>query len=134
MIRKKWLVLIIIIILITGGIYLFARREKAEAPAVPAADNQSTNNPIAENISQESVVNIENFSFSPPGAKNQKEEAVAWLNKDSAAHTIVSDSGNELSSATLSKGKIYFHTFNSTGTFAYHCGIHPSMKAKITVE
>ena len=134
MIRKKWLVLIIIIILITGGIYLFARREKAEAPAVPAANNSSTNNPIAENISQESVVNIENFSFSPSGLKIKKEEAVAWLNKDSAAHTIVSDSGNELSSATLSKGKTYFHAFNSTGTFAYHCGIHPSMKARIIVE
>ena len=44
---------------------LFIRpEEKRKAPAVPAANNQSTNNPIAEDISQESVVNIENFSFS----------------------------------------------------------------------
>ena len=120
--------------MITGGIYLFARGKKAEAPAVPVADNPSINNPIAENIPQESDVNIENFSFSPSELKIKKEETVAWLNKDFAAHTIVSDSGNELSSATLSKGKIYFHIFNSTGTFAYHCGIHPSMKASIIVE
>ena len=134
MIKKSWLISVIIIILITGGIYLLARKEKAEAPAVPVANNLSTNNQISANIPQERDVNIENFSFSPLELKIKKGETVMWLNKDSAAHTIVSDSGNELSSATLSKGKIYFHTFNSTGTFAYHCGIHPSMKARIIVE
>ena len=93
------------IILTTGGIYLFAREKKAEAPAVPVADNPLINNPISENIPQKRDVNIENFSFNPSELKIKKGETVAWTNKDFAAHTIVSDSGNELNSATLSKGK-----------------------------
>lgn len=123
MTKKFGLAFIITIILIIGGIYLFARREKVEAPTVPLV-----------NIFQESGVDIENFSFSPLELKIKKGETVAWLNKDSAAHTIISDSGNELSSAALSKGKIYSHTFNTAGTFDYHCGIHPSMKARLIVE
>lgn len=123
MTKNYWLILIITVILIIGGIYLFAQKKEPNALIVPSVS-----------ISRERDVVIENFSFSPLELKIKKEEAVAWLNKDSAAHTIVSDSGNELSSATLSKGKTYFHAFNSTGTFAYHCGIHPSMKARIIVE
>jgi len=134
MIKKSWLVLIIIIILITGGIYLFARKEKAEAPAVPSANNSSTNNQTSENVPRERGVNIENFSFNPSELKIKKGETVAWENKDFAAHTIVSDFGNELSSAALSRGKTHSHAFNAAGTFDYHCGIHPSMKAKIIVE
>ena len=78
--------------------------------------------------------NIENFSFNPSELKIKRGETVAWENKDFAAHTIVSDFGNELSSAALSKGKTYSHAFNAAGAFDYHCGVHPSMKAKIIVE
>jgi len=61
-------------------------------------------------------------------------DTVVWTNMDSMSHTIKSDSGSELSSNSLSNGQTYSHTFNSVGTFNYHCSIHPSMKAKIIVQ
>jgi plastocyanin len=45
-----------------------------------------------------------------------------------------SPTGKELSSSALSSGQTYSHTFNAAGVFHYHCGVHPSMKATITVN
>jgi plastocyanin len=41
--------------------------------------------------------------------------------------------GPELSSPILSTGQTYSHTFSTAGVFDYHCGVHPTMKATITV-
>ena len=41
--------------------------------------------------------------------------------------------GKELNSANLPQGGSYSHTFASAGSFPYHCTIHPSMLASVTV-
>jgi len=79
-------------------------------------------------------VNIIGFAFSPMELKVKFGDSVTWTNSDSAPHTIVSDSGSEIKSDSISNGEIYTHKFESTGTYAYHCGIHPNMKASIIVE
>ncbi len=79
-------------------------------------------------------VEIKSFSFNPPELTINKGDTVVWVNRDSAAHTIISDSGNELSSPSISQNQEYRHTFTQSGTFNYHCSIHPSMKAKVIVE
>lgn len=39
----------------------------------------------------------------------------------------------ELNSPTLNPGAQYMHTFNTPGTFPYHCEIHGGMQASVTV-
>jgi plastocyanin len=78
-------------------------------------------------------VTIQGFAFSPFDLKINKGDTVIWTNKDSAPHTVTSDSGNELASDSLSNGQTYSHTFNQAGTFNYHCGVHLSMKARVEV-
>ncbi|MEK6917789.1 MAG: plastocyanin/azurin family copper-binding protein [Nanoarchaeota archaeon] len=53
---------------------------------------------------------------------------------DSAPHTVTSDSGSELNSGTISNGGVYSHTFNTAGTYKYHCAFHTSMKATVIVQ
>ncbi|HLD58951.1 MAG TPA: cupredoxin family copper-binding protein [archaeon] len=79
-------------------------------------------------------VTISNFSFSPSTITTSVGGTVAWVNNDSFQHTIISDSGTELNSNLLPVGQTFSHTFNSAGTYAYHCGIHPSMKGTIIVQ
>jgi len=79
-------------------------------------------------------IEIKNFAFSPSTLTIKKGDTVKWTNQDSTRHTATSDSRNELDSELLAKGDSYSHTFNSVGTFNYHCTPHPSMKAKIIVE
>lgn len=79
-------------------------------------------------------VEIKGFAFNPETVTIPKGATIIWTNSDSASHTIVSDDGNEISSNSFSKGETFAHTFNTPGTYNYHCGIHPSMKGKIIVE
>jgi len=79
-------------------------------------------------------VQIKSFAFNPLTITVSKGSTIRWTNMDSVLHTIVSDSGNEISSNSLSNSGTYSHTFNSAGTYSYHCGIHSSMKGKIIVQ
>ena len=49
------------------------------------------------------------------------------------AHTSESD-GDALSSPLLEPGELYSRTFDEAGSFPYHCGPHPGMRATIVVE
>jgi Cupredoxin-like domain len=58
---------------------------------------------------------------------------VVWANKDSADHTSTSDTGvwdvSDIPGGASSSGTV----FNTPGTYAYHCNIHPFMKGTIVV-
>ena len=79
-------------------------------------------------------IDIENFAFNPSTAYIATGDTVTWTNEDSSDHTATSDTGNEIASVTLSKDKSYDHTFSAQGTYAYHCALHPGMRATIVVS
>ena len=66
-------------------------------------------------------VSINNLAFSPATMNINVGDTVTWTNNESSniQHTVTSDSGAELSSALLSPGQTYAHTFSTAGTFAY---------------
>ena len=99
----------------------------------PAAQNQPVEAQAGNSAAAENSVIMKGFAFNPAELTVKKGTTVTWTNQDSAPHTVTSDSGSELSSATLSNGQSYSHTFNEAGTFAYHCSVHPMMKAKVVV-
>jgi plastocyanin len=73
------------------------------------------------------------YHFSPTTAFVNVGGTVTWTNGSDAPHTVTSDSGSELASATLNAGKTFSHTFAATGTFSYHCTIHTYMVGKVVV-
>lgn len=79
------------------------------------------------------TVNIANFAFNPSTLTIKKGTRVTWTNNDTAPHTVTSDSGNLLNSATLALGQSFSITFTSVGTTNYHCAIHPMMKGVVVV-
>lgn len=79
-------------------------------------------------------VSISSFAFSPAELTISAGGTVTWTNMDAAPHTVTSDTGAELASGTLAQGQSFSHTFNTPGTFDYHCALHPAMKAKIIVQ
>ena len=95
---------------------------------------QNTTTSILPRTPQTYSINIENFAFSQMEIRIKKGDKVVWTNKDSVSHTITSDSASELNSGFLGGGESYSHTFNTAGTFNYHCTPHPYMKAKVIVE
>jgi plastocyanin len=53
------------------------------------------------------------------------------VNKGTLTHTTTANNGSW--DETLSPGETFTRKFRSTGTFAFHCSIHPSMTGTITV-
>jgi predicted lipoprotein with Yx(FWY)xxD motif len=78
-------------------------------------------------------VAIQNFAFSPQKLTVASGTMVTWTNKDSAAHTVTSDTSAWADSGSLATNKSFSFTFTKPGTYAYHCAVHPNMTATITV-
>src|SRR5207248_11329068 len=79
-----------------------------------------------------SAVTIADFQFTPATMQVAQGTTVTWTNNGPTNHTSTSDTG-AWDSGVLPAGKSFSFKFNTPGTFAYHCAIHPNMKATITV-
>jgi plastocyanin len=77
-------------------------------------------------------VTISNFAFAPTTITVHKGTTVTWTNEDSVAHTVTGDNGGP-SSGDLGQGVTYSYTFNTVGSFPYHCAIHTYMKGTVVV-
>ena len=77
---------------------------------------------------------IQNSVFSPSTITVVANTAITWTNKDGMPHTVTSDSGNELDSGNIPTNGTWSHTFTVSGTYPYHCTIHPTMKATVIVN
>ena len=87
-------------------------------PTCPAG---STEVSIGDNFFNPATVNV------PVGT------TVCWRNMGQLAHTATSDTG-VFNSPTLNPGDVYSFTFNSGGTYPYHCNFHlPTMTGTVIV-
>jgi plastocyanin len=75
-------------------------------------------------------VTIKSFLFQPEEVTIARGGTVTWANEDDVSHTV--RFADEESSA-LQKGGTYSKKLDSTGSFDYTCGIHPSRKGKVKV-
>jgi len=107
---------------ITGGL-----GQTGSATAAPAASSDGG----AASASPGSV-QIANFAFAPASLTVKVGTTVTWTNGDGASHTVTADDGS-FDSGSVGGGATFKQTFAKAGTFAYHCAIHRSMTASITV-
>ena len=67
-------------------------------------------------------------------------DTVTWTNLDSAPHTVSHGLSPDVEASPLfqsgnfGKDGTFTHTFDTAGTFAYFCEVHPSMVGSITVR
>lgn len=87
----------------------------------------------SQNQTSGNNITVQNMAFSPSTLNVKTGTTVTWINKDSTTHDIVSDSGL-FNSGNLTNGMSFSYTFNQTGSFPYHCSIHPSMTGTIVVS
>jgi len=77
-------------------------------------------------------VAIQNFAFSPSPITVYQGTTIRWTNMDAATHTSTSDTAI-WDSGNLTTGQTYSRRFDTVGTFAYHCEVHPNMTASVVV-
>lgn len=103
-----------------------AEEQKAAGtpPSAPAAQ------PASSGLVQ---VDIKGFSFVGKTTRVDAGTTVIWKNMDAVAHTVTSDN-RFFDSGALLKNQTYSYTFNTPGTYTYHCSLHPDMVGEIVVR
>jgi plastocyanin len=104
----------------------------AAPPPAPRASSSSAPALVVARAAASGGVTIQGFAFHPGGITVHTGDTVTWTNADSTQHTATANDGS-FDTGTLSKGASGSHTFNTAGTFSYHCSIHPFMHGTITV-
>ena len=74
---------------------------------------------------------IQGFQFQLP-ASVSAGDTITWTNKDSAPHTVTSDTAGVFN-VSVPAGESANLTAPAAGTYTFHCSIHPNMKATLVV-
>ncbi len=96
-----------------------------KTPTSPGGNNGGSNSGTS--------VSISGFAFVPAVDTVKAGATVTWTNQDAVAHTVTADDGT-FGSAHLGNGATFSRTFNTAGTFTYHCAIHASMHGTVVVQ
>lgn len=121
----KWVIAIIVILAVLALGYYFLYTKKY--PSANTSD--TTQNSIS--IAPDSV-SIKDLAFDPSSITVKAGDTVTFTNNNTVTHSVVGDGG--IDSGELEAGESYKETFNTLGTFNYHCSTHPSMTGKVIVQ
>lgn len=130
------IVAVLVVIVLAGGAYYLTKHSyKKAGSSMTSSTNMNGSNSVASSTpTATNSVAIQNFAFSPTAITVKKGTTVTWTNKDSTAHTVTETDGqNGPKSGDLAQGATYTFTFNTAGTFHYHCAIHSEMTGTVTV-
>lgn len=139
---KKYVIIAIIMIIISGGAYFLLNKDEPEAidslqsTETPATEpEKSAPIPTTTPIPTIHNISIQDFAFNQKIINIKKGDTIIWTNKDSAPHTVTAVTGDNggPASETLNKNKAFSFTFNNIGTFNYYCVFHPSMTGSVVV-
>jgi plastocyanin len=81
------------------------------------------------------TVEINDFNFQPKEITIAVGDTVTWINHDDVPHTATADGDSPaFDSKALDTDDKYSFTFIKSGTYPYHCKVHPHMTGTITVK
>jgi plastocyanin len=81
------------------------------------------------------TVTIQNIDFSVHTVRIHSGDSVTWRFRDAPSpHTVTSYGAHRFKSASARKSGNYTVRFTKTGTYRFHCTIHPNMQGKVVVS
>ena len=103
------------------------------APSPSPSPTPTTNNSSSAVTIPSGASTLGNRAFAPDSLTVPVGGTVTWTNSDSVAHTSTSDV-SQWNSGTVAPGGRFSFTFQTAGTFPYHCAIHPGMIGTVVVQ
>jgi plastocyanin len=79
------------------------------------------------------VIVIENVQFSLQNLVVKTGERITWVNKDLFPHTATAD-GKSFDSRAIAPNASWTWVAGKSGSYAYGCTFHPTMKGTVTVQ
>jgi plastocyanin len=113
---------------------------------VSAGSNSSTSTSTTSTTSSSGgpvntgpTVEVTEFAYTPSGETVGVGQTVTWTNVGDSPHTVTprasGDGTSPFESTQIGPGETFVQTFNTPGSYAYFCSIHPDrMSGTITVN
>ena len=76
---------------------------------------------------------IQGLAFNPRTITVAANTTITWTNKDAIEHSVTSNT-SLFDSGLIGSNGTFTYTFTTAGTYSYHCKVHPSMTASVTVS
>lgn len=144
---KKPAIIAIIVALVVAGLgyfLIFANNDEENESVEPETtqnlpaedtDTEDTSQPDDATEAATSAVTIVDGSFGPGTVTVARGTTVTWTNQGSQQHDVTPDTETAgfQQSELLSNGDSYSVTFNTPGTYTYHCSPHPEMTGTVVV-
>lgn len=128
--NKNILIGLLIVVVIVGAGLMLRTKDTSLAPDAAVETESGAGE---QGMEGKTVVEIKDFSFQPKTLTVKAGTTVTFLNKDITGHSATADD-KRFDTGILRQGESATVTFDTVGTYAYHCTPHPNMQATITVE
>jgi len=130
--RSTWIIIILAILIVAGGVVALTHKSSPNT----VSNNAGSTSSSSSTSSSTGAIDIKNMMFTPSQITVAKGGTVTWTNNDTTTHTVTDDLSNVggPASGDIAPGGTYSFTFNKSGSFQYHCSIHPSMRGTIVVQ
>lgn len=116
--------------LIAAVLMLVAACGKSSSPTSPSPSPS----PSGATVTMVSGARMMGASAYNPNPINiSRGTTITWVNNDTAPHDATSDS-RSWNTGTIGPGGSASVTFETAGTFPYHCTIHPNMIGTVNVQ
>ena len=115
-----------------GGNYSSSTPSSPTPAPTPAAPPASASASSSVSIPMGAAV-LGTSAFAPDAVTVDVGTTVTWTNTDAVAHTSTSDATG-WDSGVVAPGGHFSRSFQTAGTFQYHCAIHPGMVGTVVVR
>ena len=83
-------------------------------------------------VAADQTVQIDDLAYSPPTVTVEQGDTVIWMNADDIEHTAT-DADGSFDTEVIAPGSSVSVLFDTVGTSAYACSIHPAMTGTVVV-
>ena len=132
-------IIVAVVVVLGIGAVVIKNKSKTSKDSMPdhsttaPASSQSSNSSSA--VQETNQITYKGFAVVQKHIKVKKGTTVTWTTEDSAKHDVTPDTETAEFKATelFGKGETKSITFNTAGTYTYHCSPHPYMKGTVEV-
>jgi plastocyanin len=101
------------------------RDDDGEADEMPGADMMATGDTV--------VIDIQGIQYTSEAVTVDPGTTVIWVNRDPIQHSVTAND-ESFDSGLIDPEQSFAMTFDTPGTYAYHCTPHPFMEARVVVR
>ncbi len=126
--------IVIAVIVLAGGLVLAMSGKSKTADSAANNTSKSSASDTSKAVATDTIA-IKDYLYSPAVASVKVGTKVTWTNKDSVHHSVTADtkSSNAPDGGLFGLDETFSYTFQTAGTYTYHCIAHPEMHGSVVV-